>query len=47
MATCKISTNGIAKLVTIKVYRDLPNDFHCDGFTALNMRNKVLVDNCL
>ena len=49
MLTCKISTNGIAKLVTvektIKVYRYLPNDLRCDGFTALNIRNKVLVDN--
>ena len=48
MLTCKIPTNGIAKLVTvektIKVYRYLPNDFHCDGFTTLNIRNKVLVD---
>ena len=46
MLTCKTSTNGITKLVTIKVYRYLPNDFHCGGFTALNIRNKVLVDNC-
>ena len=49
MFTCKISTDGIAKLVTvektIKVYRYLPNDFRCDGFTALNIQNKVLVDN--
>ena len=49
MLTCEISPNGIAKLVTVektkKVYRYLPNDFHCDGFTALNIWNKVLVDN--
>ena len=48
MLTCKIPTNGIAKLVTvektIKVYRYLPNDFRCDGFTTLNIWNKVLVD---
>ena len=49
MLTCKISTNGIAKLVTaektIKVYRYSPNDFRCDGFTGLNLWNKVLMDN--
>ena len=49
MLTCKISTNGIVELVTvqktIKVYGYLPNDLRCDGFTALNIQNKVLVDN--
>ena len=44
MLTCKIPTNGNKKLVTvdktIKVYRY----FRCDGFTALNIRNKFLVD---
>ena len=48
MLTCKVSTNGIAKLVTVektrKIYRYLPNDFCCDGFTALNILNKVLMD---
>ena len=45
MLTCKISINVIAKLVTIKVYRYLPNDFCCDDFTALNVWNKVHVNN--
>ena len=49
MLISKISTNGNAKLVplekTIKVYRYIPNGFRCDGFTALNIGNKLLVDN--
>ena len=49
MLTCEISTNEITKLVTVekttKVYRYLPNGFHCDDFIALNIWNKVLVDN--
>ena len=49
MLTCGISTNGFAKLVTVekatKLYIHLPNNFRCDGFTALNIQNKVLVDN--
>ena len=49
MLISKISTNGVAKLITlektIKVYRYIPNGFRCDGFTALNIRNKLLVDN--